>query len=142
MLVLRQRIQKRLDLQFNSSNKDYVTFREIDDAPTALFDVAVPQFVIHPVPNPAWDDPSASHVFHHPLHALTPSVPYLEDLTHGLDALRQIIEAVANTDDDPDEVYLEPAVVPFLTAGSLCFGINATWRPRTMTNSPTSNGGL
>jgi hypothetical protein len=46
-----------------------------------------PQFAIHSMPNPAWDDAWTSHVFHPPLHAPTLSAPDLEDLTHGADAL-------------------------------------------------------
>jgi hypothetical protein len=57
------------------------------------------------MPNPAWDDPLTSHVFHSPLQAPTPSAPDLEDLTHSTDALRQMIEAAENMDDE----YSEPA---------------------------------
>jgi hypothetical protein len=110
--VLRQGIRTRLDLQLNISNEDCVTFGEIDDAPTALFDVAIPHFAIHPIPNPVWDDPSTLHVFHTPLHALTPSGPDLEGLTRGADALRQMIEAAENMNNDSDHEYSEPAVHP------------------------------
>jgi hypothetical protein len=110
--VLRQGIRTRLGLQLNSSNEDYVTFGEIDDAPTALFDVAIPQFAIHPMPNPACDNASTSHVLHPPLHAPAPSAPDLEDLTRGADELRPMVDAAENMDDDPDDEYSEPAVRP------------------------------
>jgi hypothetical protein len=103
IFMLRQGIRTQLGLQLNRSNEDYVTFGEIDDASTALFDVAILQFAIHPMPNPAWDDPLTSHVFHPPLYAPTPSTPYFEDLTRAADALQQIIEAVENMENDPDD---------------------------------------
>jgi hypothetical protein len=64
------------------------------------------------MPNPAWDDPSTSHVFHPPQNAPTPSAPDLEDLTRGADALRQMIEAAEDMGDDSDDEYLELAVGP------------------------------
>jgi hypothetical protein len=110
--VLRQGIRTRLGLRLNSSNEDHATFGEINNTLTALFNVAIPQFAIHHMPNPAWDDPSTSHVFHPPLYAPTPSAPDLEDPTRCADALRQTIEAAESMDDDPDDEYSEPAIRP------------------------------
>jgi hypothetical protein len=99
-------------LQLNNSNEDYLTFGEINDAPTALFDVAIPQFAIHLMPNSTWDDPSILHVFHPPLHPPTTSAPDLEDLMRGADALRQMTDAVENMGSDSDDENSESAVHP------------------------------
>jgi hypothetical protein len=108
--VLHQGIWTRLGLQLKNSIDDYATFGEIDHAPTALFGVAIAQFAIHPMPNPPWGDSSTSHVFHPPLHAPIPSSPDLRNLTRGADALREIIEAAENMDDNSDDEYSKPAV--------------------------------